>query len=242
MQRDSLLFGLLVAFALGGCVDSGDEGFVVLNNSASEDCTFSGDLSQPFFSSGNLSLFSPTGYLMFPLMQSRITSISDDQDIQRTIYLRGARVDLSIRGANISNATGAIQEITPSLPDELTHFKQLVSGSLKPGGSVNVGIEIVPWAVLPALRSQFPLAPGDRLHVIFSASVEMFGEMGDGEVTALPFIYPVEVCNDCNASVLGACMMNMPPSVQVLGNACNPFQDGTIACCMGDTNQLICPI
>jgi len=70
----------------------------------------------------------------------------------------------------------------------------------------------------------------------------MYGELGGGEVDALPFVYPVEICNDCNANVLpAACTNNMPPPIMGGGSPCNPYQDGYIDCCIGDTGQVICP-
>jgi hypothetical protein len=233
---------VVCAALLVGCAAQGDEGFVVLNNSVPDSsCALSGTKDQAFLSNGHILTISPAGYQLFPLLESRI-DVADGQDpTTRTIDIRGARIDLSIESVQLTNATGQISNITEqqrSMVDPLLlKFKQLRSGSLPPLGTANIGLEVVPWSLIPQISRGITLAAGDRFRAIVVATVVMYGEMGGDEVTSDRFVYPIEICNDCIANVVGPC----PAAVMVAGNPCNPYQDGTVTCCTDQMNRLVCP-
>jgi hypothetical protein len=226
------------ALATGCAANSGDEGFLILNNSAPPIgmCTFSGDLTQPYIPAGFLSTVSSSGYILNPLLESRITALTG-QEVQRSLTIMGARVDLKVVSATVTSATGAITNVTTNLPSELTHFQQLVSATLAPSGSANVTFEMVPWAVIPNLTSGAAIGATDRFHATIDATVTMYAEMGGSEVDASAFHFPVTVCNDCLVNVIGAC----PIAAVNKGNACNPFQDFTVDCCTNAAGGLVCP-
>src|SRR5580698_1852088 len=93
-------FPLLVLFVVLGCAKNGDEGMVVLANTAPSGttCTFTGDPTQPAFSQGEIYVGvtgSPNPYLLTPLIESRITAAGSGENVDRSILLQGADVTLS---------------------------------------------------------------------------------------------------------------------------------------------------
>jgi hypothetical protein len=233
---------LVAAVMLVGCTASGDEGFVVLNNSVPDNsCALSGSKDQAFLANGHILTISPAGYQLFPLLESRISVLDGQDPTTRTINIRGARIDLTIESVQLTNGTGQVSNLTdqqrPKVDAGLLKFKQLRSGSLPPGGTANIGLEVLPWSVIPQIMQGITLAAGDRFRAIVVATVVMYGEIGGDEVTSEPFVYPVEICNDCVANIVGPC----PAALMVAGNACNPYQDGTVTCCTDSMNRLVCP-
>jgi hypothetical protein len=229
---------VVAASAFAGCLaSSGDEGFVVLNASAagSASCSFTGDPAQPFIARGAIDAYSPIGYQLFPLMKSRVSALVGEET-QKTIELHGGRVDLSIASATVTDAQGHLSNVTITLDPGVSHFKQLVAGSLTPLGSANVDIEIIPSAALAQIASQITTTPS--IQIVVLASLVMYGDLGGGEVDALPFKFPVSIAAGSAVNVLGTC----PKTAVNKGNACNPFQDGIIDCCTdATTNKLVCP-
>jgi hypothetical protein len=210
---------------------------IILNNSApaATGCMFTGATTQPFESHGIIATISPIPYQFTPLIQSRITSTTTDQ-AQRTITLQGADVALSVASVSIMSATGGFS--TPPAPGlgADAAFKVLFSGSVTPGGTVNIGMDLIPLTTLATIAQL--AGTGDHVHAEVVAKVTVYGTLGGDRVNGEPFQYPVTVCNDCVVVNLGACgPMTM---TSVVGNPCNPFQDGTVACC--ETNgSLVCP-
>jgi hypothetical protein len=232
---------LALASAAAGCVASGDEGFTVLNNSApSGACEFTGATTQPSLASGHILTISPVGYQLSPLIQSKITA-KIGQESQKTISILGGRIDLSFEAITLSNSAGVTMDLleqqSAKVDAGLLKFKQLRSASLPPGGSTNVNFEVIPWAVIPQVLSGITLMPGDRFHALLVAKLVMYGEMNGEPLDSDPFTYPIEICNDCIANIVGPC----PARANVMGNACNPYQDGSVDCCVDTANRLVCP-
>ncbi len=133
----------LLAFVglASGCSDGGDGGMFVLSNTAppvGTTCTFTGDPSQLSQSAGTISWYATElgqGYLLSPLIESRITTTNDDQIPQRTIHLEGANITATAQPA------GTNQKYTA-----------LFAGSIAPGGTANVSFE-----ALPGVVDQWPL-------------------------------------------------------------------------------------
>jgi hypothetical protein len=232
----------VLAPALAGCLASnGDQGMLILNNSAvaagATGCTFSGDVSQPFVSHGIISTLSPVPYLMTPLIQSRIQPQMTGDTSIRTITLQGADVTLTVASISLMSQTAGFS--TPPAPDLGADgkFKSLFSGSIMPGGTANVGMDLIPLTVLNTIAMQAPTAD-THVHAEVVANVTAYGTMGGDKVTSEPFQYPVTVCNDCVVVDLGLC--NTMTMTMLTGDPCNVFQDGTVACCEAN-GQLICP-
>lgn len=223
---------------LVGCANQGDEGMIVLNNTAvtGGTCTLTGGPEQPFSSHGEIFAFGDQGYFLTPLIQSRVStratmgsgSSAPIDPLTRTIFLRGADVQLNVRARTVGLTT--TQENTVIGP-----YSVLFSGSLPPGGTVNVGFEVIPVPVLRQIIGS--VTPGDDVSVEVEAQVTIKGDLNGDSIEAQPFYYPISVCADCVVNVVGTCPYAGEPSG---GNACNPFQDGRVDCCVnGDT--LICP-
>jgi hypothetical protein len=236
-----LRFAALMPLALAACVDSGDEGIFVLTNSAvtASSCSLTGSPDQPQLGHGIINVGSPIAYVMTPLVQSRIqTSTEGGDDISRTVQLRGADIKLIIKAVSIE--TGG--QFTTSEPNTvLPPFSVLFSGAIKPGGSVNAFVNIIPPATLRdiATRSGANLSTS-TLQAEVLAQVIIKGDLNGNSIESQPFDYPVTVCNNCVVANLGACPLPATPAPRP-GNACNPFQDGVVDCCTDASNNLICP-
>jgi hypothetical protein len=192
----------VLALLLFGCAKNGAEGMVILANTAptGSTCVFTGDPSQPAFSSGQISAESPDAYLLTPLIESRITAAGSGDSVDRSILLNGANITLTATqdGANVSLAESL--------------FSTPVSGTIPPGGTINVAFPIIPVDVLSAFENATT-----QTEVV--ANVTVFGTEGGD---------------------LGTCV-GLTSTVN-LGNPCNPFQDGIVDCCEDAiTKDLICP-
>ncbi|HEY5949223.1 MAG TPA: hypothetical protein VIV40_27205 [Kofleriaceae bacterium] len=224
--------------ALVACVDSGDEGIYVLNNSAvtGESCTLSGSPDQAMVGHGQVNVLSPVAYVMTPLIESRIQSVDGVDDTSKTVQLRGADIKLTIKAVSIERG-GQFMVTQPETA--LPPFSVLFSGSLKPGGSVNAFVELIP----PGTIRQIAQMSGanldtDSLNSEVLAEVTIKGDLGGSSVESQPYFYPVTICNDCIVVNNGACPMTVAPRA---GNACNPYQDGVVDCCVDASNNLVCP-
>lgn len=224
------LFTLAPALVLGACVSHGDEGMVVLNNTAvgaATSCSLSGDPSQPFQPMGMISTLSPGPYLVTPLIQSRITAdpTNAGQITQRTIQLQGAHIHLSFPAGSTTVTTD---------PGNL-NFDALFSADLPPQGTANVAFGLIPAGLIADAGKL-----GGTVHIEVLADVTIFGSLGGDRVDASPWQYPVTICNDCVVNNLGTCTMGITASNK--GNPCNVFQDGVVDCCTdGTTGAIRCP-
>ncbi len=234
------LAAALVPVALVACVDSGDEGMYVLNNTAVGDsCALSGSPDQPFISHGVIYFGSSLPYTLTPLIQSRILASETDTDqAQKTIQLRGADVTLTLKAMSVQAADGSITSTQPETV--LGQFSTLFAGAVTPGGSVNVGVSIVPQTTLRAVAD---MSGADLVNGAFTAevlaSIVIKGDINGSSIESTPYLYPVSVCSDCVISVVGACPLPAGTDVRP-GNACNPYQDGIVDCCL-DGEDLVCP-
>jgi hypothetical protein len=222
-------FPVLVSFVVLGCAKNGDEGMVVLANTAPNGtaCTFSGDPTQPAFSQGEIYAGSTDPYLLTPLIESRFTPVGSGENVDRSILLQGADVTLSA-------STGG-QSVT--LPSAAAQFTTTIAGTIGPGGFLNVSFPIVPTDILSLFKS----GTADTEIV---ANVVVFGDEGGGRVNAEPFGYQVTICPEgapCVVEDVGTCK-GLTATVNP-GNPCNPFQDGIVTCCEDENTagQLDCP-
>lgn len=234
-----LRLAALVPFVFAACVDSGDEGMYVLNNTAvGNTCVLTGSPDQPFISHGTIHYLSPRAYLLTPLIQSRIVaSETDTDDAQKTIQLRGADVTLTMKALSIERSNGSIE--TMQTDTQIGQFSTLFSGAITPGGSVNVGVDIIPPSILRSIAQMSGAnLETDGFNAEVLATVVIKGELNGSSIEATPYLYPVSVCNNCVVVNLGACPLTVTPRT---GNACNPFQDGVVDCCVDESGNLVCP-
>jgi hypothetical protein len=216
MHRLALILTLTSA-----CVaDSGDEGFNIVNNLVPE----SGCSLTPggaFLSRGLIDVQSTNPYVLTPEFASRITSTTGVEDFQRTIQLRGAKIEV------LNAQTGV----------SLGKFKSLFAASLPPMGSTTASFDVVTPAMLQASGAV------GTTRVQLLAKVVPFGALGGSgdTIDGVPFEYPITVCDGCVATNLGACPLMMGTTVSTTTpNGCNQYQDVVVQCCMGP-NGAVCP-
>lgn len=242
---------LTSALLLVGCADSGDEGMFVLNNTAvtGATCTLTGVIGQPFTSHGYINARSTIGYVLTPLIQSRVQiNIGGGSGVmmqqpgtidttQRTIALRGADVKLTVKATEIEQ--GGVY-MTNSTEREIAPFSVLFSGSIPPGGTANVAFEVMSASqIRDVVNGSGANIAVQNLRAEILAEVTIKGSMGGNEIAAVPFHYPISVCTDCVIVNAGSC--ETFSGTASIGNACNPFQDGVLTCCTDDTGGLVCP-
>jgi hypothetical protein len=231
------------AVALIGCVENGDEGFIIRNNTASAvgatACQLTGEASQPFTSHGMVNSHSPMGYILTPLVQSRVTAPAG-QELARTVQLTGATVTLAPVAVSIQHMDGSFATGTvPALTGADATFDTLFSGAVSPGGSTNVNFVLVPPSTIFRLMAGVGGAATDKIHIEVQSTIVMHGTLAGDKQDAAPFSYPLTVCNDCVVVDNGTCPLIVDPIRP--GDACNPFQDGIVDCCHDQADNLICP-
>jgi hypothetical protein len=254
----------LLALALAGCADTGDEGFVIRNNLAPDGagCSFTPSIMTPFVSRGVLSASSTSAYQLAPLIESRITAATG-QESARTVSLMGAKIDLLIGPITVEDAQGnvafscAAEGASPCFPEAeagalaeagITRFRSLFSAPLAPNGGLSTAVfDLIPTAAVREIgRKAGAIPDGGRLQAQVVATATVYGQLGGSQVEGLPYTYPVTVCagaplaGDCVVNVVGACSTKPASFMPRAGNPCNPFQDGVLDCCTEGT-ALVCP-
>jgi hypothetical protein len=213
---------------------------IVLNNTAVVgSCTLTGSPTQPFISHGQIWAKSPTGYFLTPLIQSKVTPAESVADSQRTIYLTSANVNLEVKAVSIEHADGSFSNGTITLPTPQAQFSALLSASVPPAGTVNVGFDVIPVQTLRAILTASGAGATDKMTAEVLATVTMLGELGGDTIEGQPFQFPVAVCNNCVVVDNGSCPMNLMEARP--GNACNAYQDGIVDCCHDASNNFVCP-
>lgn len=233
------LVPLMFAAALGACVaDNGDEGIFILKNVKPEaGCVFTASATSPFITRGQVSVFSPDGYQLHPQMKSRITAAVGQED-QRTVITRGARIDLEIVDKALETAMGGAASLQSM---GITKFEIPFTAPISPNGGITDGsFELITRRFLDeVVRASGANDTATPFRTEIMATVVVYGDMAGAEVTSNPFRYPVTICNDCVANVLGACPLPMDTVIRE-GNACNAYQDDPVDCCLQGT-EVVCP-
>src|SRR5207248_1104421 len=106
----------LTTLAFAGCVsDSGGEGFVIISNESvgvgTTTCTVTASTTGPFASHGMISTSAQSGYVFTPVLESNITA-NTGEELQRTITLQGANVELTVAAMTIGHADGTFTKAT----------------------------------------------------------------------------------------------------------------------------------
>lgn len=224
-----------IAFSLVGCLaadGAGDEAIYIAKAlAANDECTFTSSESEQFIGHGFITVFSPQPYLIHPQMRSRITAAAGETD-QKTIQIHGARVNLDFKDPDVGNLVDANNK----------KFQTLFSAPLAPNtGSVTDGtFELIPEGALASIAAS--LGADEDIETEVVGKIVVFGDLAGDEVTSQEFQFPVTICSNCVTASFG---MPTFPTCPVMtagrqGNACNPFQDGTVDCCQGP-NGIECP-
>ena len=150
--------------ALVGCVaDSGDEGFVIVSNEfvmpGATSCSVLASPNGPFTTHGQISTLSQSGYVFTPVMESNITA-EQGQELQHTITLQGANIQLTVAAMTIGHADGTFTKADPpALEGTDGQFQSQFAGSLPPNnGIAGLVFEIVPVTTIAAIRQAANLA------------------------------------------------------------------------------------
>jgi hypothetical protein len=220
-----------LAVLLVGCIaadGAGDEAIYISKAVAvGESCSFNSSQAEPFIGHGLISVFSPAPYMLFPQMKSRITTTDSSQMDQKTIQIRGGRVNLDFKDPAVAALVSADNK----------KFQTLFSAPLAPNaGSVTDGMfELVPEGALREIADGMGGTADFETEVV--GKLVVFGDLAGSEVTSQEFQFPVTICANCITVNAGLCPL---PEAGRQGNACNPFQDGIVDCCE-TTDGLICP-
>lgn len=224
-----------LAFTLVGCLaadGAGDEAIFISKAVASGDeCRFDSSESSPFIGHGQIYVGSPYAYRLHPQMVSRIEALPAET-LQKTILIRGARVELDFADDAVGNAVPAAQK----------KFTSLFSAPLDPNGGITDGaFDAIPEGALAAMLD---VAGTSNFETEVTVRLTVFGDLAGDEVTSQVFQFPVTVCSNCVVSAFGLAAFPtcpVPETYEVRqGNACNPFQDGVVDCCVNGTD-VMCP-
>ena len=176
---------------------------------------------------GRIDVAAGSGYLFTPLVQSKAEA-ADNAD--RLVFIEGADVKLeSVHG----DSNGVLSGLDGALID----FRTLFSGSIEPGGFGSFAFDVVHKDVLTALAGT--VNPDNPVQIL--ASVSIVGTLDGSDVSSNTFKYPIEVCDGCMTTILGACDAIPEDTDAKQGGVCQPLQDGLLDCCTAGDGTLVCP-
>ncbi len=227
----SLLLPLVGCVAADG---AGDEAIYISKAlAANDDCTFNASESAPYIGHGTISVFSPLPYLIHPQLKSRITTTDASQMDLKTIQIRGARVNLDFKDAAIGKLVDANNK----------KFQTLYSAPLAPnaGSVTDTTFTLIPEGALASIAASLGATGEVETEVV--GKLVVFGDLAGSEVTSQEFQFPVTICSNCVTAAFGLAEFPTCPVMTAgrQGNACNPYQDGVVDCCIDADNILNCP-
>jgi hypothetical protein len=230
------LVGLVAA--LGGCAaNGGDESLLVVKAVAPPAlatggvCTFTASADEAGLVHGALDVTSGFGYQIVAQVKSRITADTGQDDV-RTIFLRGANVDLTFPDAATFSA-----QISDLQSKGLLHFMAPISTSLPPNGSIaDVGFELIPAGVATELKTMAAFSS-----TVVDATFTIAGDLAGGNVSSQAFHYSVTLGNQNLIVDKGPCSAIPSSFVPHPGNVCYPGQDFVIDCCEDPSTARVCP-
>lgn len=232
------LAAVAASAALGGCAASGgDESMLVLKSVAPPTtatggvCSFTAAETEAGLVHGVLDVSAGLGYQFVAQVKSRLTAAAGQEDA-RTIFFRGANVDLTFPDAGTLGT-----QIADLQSKGLLHFMAPISGALPPNGSLaDAGFELVPAGVATALNA----APGFTSTVV-QATFTVVGDLAGGNATSQEFHYSVTLGKQNLRVNRGPCASLSKSATVNGGNPCFPGQDFVIDCCTSPTNTTVCP-
>ena len=223
----SLAFVLGVsAVVLAGCAaNGGDEGLLVLKNvvptATTGGCSFSSQETEVSLVRGSLDVSFGVGYVFIAQVKSRITALTG-QESQRTVFTRGANIDLTFADATLFTAA----ELDTLRTQNVTHFMAPFTAPVAPNGGVtDVLFELIPPELSVALQSK------SFTSTTLLASFTVAGDLAGGDVTSQKFQYTVALTNGGSRNIKGTCASLSASFTPHVGSPCNSFQDGSVDCC-----------
>lgn len=226
-----------VAAALGsGCTaNGGDEGILVLKNvvptAVTGGCSFSSMETEVSLVRGSLDVALPGGYVFIAQLKSRITA-SSGQESLRTIFTRGANIDIAFSDASLFTAA----EIANLDARNLLHFMAPFTAPISPNGGVtDVLFELIPAEVAAAIAAK------SFTSVVAQTSFTVVGDLAGGDVTSQKFQYPVTITSGGLIHIAGTCASLPAAFTPRIGNPCNAGQDGVVDCCTDIDGGAVCP-
>ncbi len=235
IRHQNLTLALVLSgAALIGCVNNGADGPMrIIGNVVPEDGCLVDSTSTTFNDDGVIEASSRLGYVFTPAVINDITLVDGEVAANKTIYVTGARVDISFYDTELGEAVAA--------DAELLEFQVPVAGTIDPGGGTSAfSFEVVPPELLAAIGARLGVVTeaNPLPRTVLDVRIQMVGTKGGGEVESNVFRYPVEVCVGCLRIDQGACAM-LPASFDASpGGVCNVLQDGALDCC---DNYTVCP-
>ncbi len=229
---------LVLAPLAAGCVSSGDETVIILQNQVpGSGCVVSATASDMYIGSGLIDTNTTQGYVLTPLVKNYSTSStggtgSGSTDDRRHIaFVTGVNVDLSFADSTLQSRYAA---------NGVTHFQVPYSAEINADSTTSMTFEIVPYSLISQLGANELQSATDR--VLILANIQLVGTINNGDFTSQSFRYPVQVCKGCLTNDLGACSGISHSFVPThLGGNCNVFQDTSVDCCTGANSALVCP-
>jgi hypothetical protein len=212
-----------------GCVDAGESLVILQNQVAQDGCLISGDAGGVFRGEGFIDTDSQVGYFFTPVVQSRVEAGGDA--LRRLVSLEGAEISLGFQD-NLFDA-GELADLRAL---GLVNFTRRFSGSIRPGGTVGLGFDILDARLLPRLAQK---VSGDSRELIL-ARVVVFGKLSGSSIESDPFTYPITVCTGCLKQNLGDCTALPAGFEPARGSPCGDLQDSLVQCCTSDGVE-ICP-
>jgi hypothetical protein len=231
------LAAIAAGAALGGCTaDAGDESMLVLKSvappttAAGGVCTFTAAETEAQLGHGVLDVSAGVGYQFVAQIKSRIIAALGQEDA-RTIFLRGANVDLAFPDAGTLGA-----QIADLQSKGLLHFMVPIAGALPPNGSLaDAGFELIPAGVATALNG------ATFTSMVAQATFTVVGDLAGGDASSQAFHYSVTVGKQILRVNRGACSSLSKTATVNRGNPCFPAQDITVDCCMDPAGAPVCP-
>jgi hypothetical protein len=227
-----LVVGLVVglgAAALAGCVaNGGDESIVVLKNvaptSTTGGCMFSSQESEVSLVRGTLDVSITSSYVVIAQVKSRITA-AVGQESQRTVFTRGANVDITFPDATLFSAA----EIADLNTKNALHFMQPFTAPISPNGGVtDVLFELIPRDLSVALSTKLTTTSPST---VAETSFTVVGDLAGGNVSSQKFQYTVTITNGGLQHNVGPCSSLPASFMPHIGSPCNAGQDGSVDCC-----------
>ena len=233
-----VLVGALTGAVAAGCSANGaDDSILVLKNVAPPTgatggvCTFTAAETEPGIVHGVLDTSARAGYEFTAQIKSRITADAGQED-QRTIFLRGANVDLTFTDSAVVTAA----DLSDLQSKKLLHFMAPFSAPLPPnGGITDASFELVP----PEIAALLDAKPGFTTTVV-DATFTVVGDLDGGNESSQAFHYSVTLGHGILLANRGDCAALSSSFAPRTGNVCFPGQDFVIDCCTAGTTP-VCP-
>jgi hypothetical protein len=194
-------------------------------------CSFTALDTEAGLVHGVLDVSAGFGYQFVAQVKSRITAAAGQEDA-RTIFLRGANVDIAFPAAGTLGT-----QIADLQSKGLLHFMAPISGALPPNGSLaDAGFELIPAGVATAFNGAAGFTS-----TVAQATFTIVGDLAGGNASSQEFHYSVTLGKQNLRVNRGLCSSLSKSATVNSGNPCFPGQDITIDCCTDPAGTAVCP-